>query len=578
MRSFLILYASLSLFLTQKQVCPTHLRNNKTIYERSVASAENSGVITALFPATGAAPSIGVGSGNGGDGGSSSDNGRERSPVTAPSVTVQNRPNMPTLARSRVIGTVRNGVLYATITDNMARNAINAATNTTNGRAIQFDITADAEYESISITFNRTAMQRLNNVRSNVRNIGIGTLVIDLTLDSAAIGTVLDQTSGDVTVSAMRETSLSESAREIIDSRPVFEVTITGTSSTDANAENTSNITDLRDGTITMGLAYIPRVGERTGNLFGVYVDEEGNPHMLTNSSFTDGRVIFSRNSLSLYGVGYQSDPVFTDIAGHWARADIDFAASRGLVSGTVTGTEAAFSPNTAITRADFIMALGRLSGADVSIHTASRFIDVQNDNPAMPYIEWAVLNGIVSGIGSRRFAPNDVINREEMAVTMVNYAESINYIMPTSRQAVVFADNARITAGARADVRSIQQTGIIVGRDNNRFDPREAVTRAEAAVILRRFVELVIDESTARGWARNDSGSWQFIDATGRAVTGWHTDIDGERFWFDNRGIMISDRWVQIAGNWYYFYDSGRLAVSTVIDGYTIGEDGARE
>ena len=44
------------------------------------------------------------------------------------------------------------------------------------------------------------------------------------------------------------------------------------------------------------------------------------------------------------------------------------------------------------------------------------------------------------------------------------------------------------------------------------------------------------------------------------------------------NSGIMVSGRWVQIAGRWYYFYESGRLAVSTVIDGYVIGEHGARE
>ena len=53
---------------------------------------------------------------------------------------------------------------------------------------------------------------------------------------------------------------------------------------------------------------------------------------MLQNSSFTDGRVIFSRNSLSLYGVGYAAPtPVLDDTAEHWARADIDFVVSRGL-------------------------------------------------------------------------------------------------------------------------------------------------------------------------------------------------------------------------------------------------------
>ena len=91
----------------------------------------------------------------------------------------------------------------------------------------------------------------------------------------------------------------------------------------------------------------------------------------------------------------------------------------------------------------------------------------------------------------------------------------------------------------------------------NAQFYPDVAITRADSLMAL---------------------GTWQFIDTNGRAVTGWHTDPDGARFWFDHRGNMVSGRWVQIAGNWFYFYESGRLAVSTVIDGYTIGEDGARE
>ena len=109
-------------------------------------------------------------------------------------------------------------------------------------------------------------------------------------------------------------------------------------------------------------------------------------------------------------------------------------------------------------------------------------------------------------------------------------------------------------------------------------FDPQGIVTIAEASTILRRFVELVIDEGTARGWVRNDSGSWQYIDASGRAVRGWHTDPDGARFWLDERAMMVSGRWVQIAGKWYYFHDDGRLAVSTVVGGYRVGSDGARQ
>jgi glucan-binding repeat-containing protein len=102
-------------------------------------------------------------------------------------------------------------------------------------------------------------------------------------------------------------------------------------------------------------------------------------------------------------------------------------------------------------------------------------------------------------------------------------------------------------------------------------------MTRGEAATILRRFVELVIDEGTARGWVQNDSGQWQYIGENGRAVTGWLT-LDGEKYWFDSNGVMASGKWVQISGKWYYFQADGTLAVNTTIDGYAVGADGARK
>ena len=110
-----------------------------------------------------------------------------------------------------------------------------------------------------------------------------------------------------------------------------------------------------------------------------------------------------------------------------------------------------------------------------------------------MPYIEWATQNKIVQGIGGGQFGPMNAITRQDMAVMMVNYAKATGYILPVSRQAVTFADNAQISSYAADAVKAIQQTGVIVGKDNNRFDPKGNATRGEAATILRRFVELVI-------------------------------------------------------------------------------------
>lgn len=188
-----------------------------------------------------------------------------------------------------------------------------------------------------------------------------------------------------------------------------------------------------------------------------------------------------------------------------------------------------------------------------------------------MPYIEWAVKNKVVQGVGDNKFGPDSKITREQMAVMMVNYGSATGYTLPVSRQAVTFADDAKISSWAKDAVRAIQQTGVIVGKNNNLFDPQGSATRAEASTILRRFVELVIDEGTARSWVQNDAGQWQYINVSGKAVTGWLTTRLGSKYWFDDKGIMA-------AGKWYYFYADGKLATNTTIDGYSVGEDGARK
>ena len=96
----------------------------------------------------------------------------------------------------------------------------------------------------------------------------------------------------------------------------------------------TENAVSIMHVAKVIGIAYTPAVGERTGNLFGVFVDTNGRAHLLANSSYTNGRVIFSRSSLSLYGVGYYSTGA-AGRAGNRARAIIDFLASRGLFGGT---------------------------------------------------------------------------------------------------------------------------------------------------------------------------------------------------------------------------------------------------
>ena len=506
----------------------------------------------------------GQSSGNNGGGGSSSSGdgssggGSPYTPTTP--ITTEKQPNMPTVAKVSVTGTIKDKVMTVNIiTEKMAKDAIAAAEaaaksagKTMDGIAVQFNVTGSGNYVSLTATFERAALEALKT--AGVKHVQIGSNIIDLTIDTKAITGILAQTTGNITVTATRQTKLSDAAKALIGNRPVFDITIKDGKGV--------TVSDLKGGTATIGIPYEPNSTEKTGSLFCVYVDSSGKPQLLTNSSYDNGKVIFGRSSLSIYAIGYKAPtPNFTDTANHWAKDNIDFVVSRDLISGTSATT---FSPDAAITRADFLMALGKLSDANVSGYTTSSFTDVANTNPTMPYIEWAVQNKIVQDIGNNQFGPDRPISRQDIAVMMINYTKATGYTLPVSRQAVTFADDGSISAYAKDAVKAIQQAGIMSGKNNNLFDPQSNATRAEAATILRRFVELVIDEGTARGWVQNDAGQWQYFNTSGNAVTGL-LNMEGNKYWFDDNGVMTAGKWIQISGKWYYFGTDGKLAASGI-------------
>lgn len=437
---------------------------------------------------------------NGGGGNSSggSGSGSGYTPPAGWNITTDKKPNQPTIASMDInaaIGT--NGNAAIAITDAMTKALIEKAQakakaggETADGIGVALNILFGKSSGSITITVEAAAIDRLE--REGAKLFGMNNPLVSFTLDAEAIKEVNKRSAGNVSFNASPITKLSDAAKGLIGSRPVFDVTVSY-----QKDGKRAYVSDLKKGMITLGIAYTLTSMEKSGNLYGVHVDKNGKQTLLTNSGYDNKRLIFSCNKMAAYGVGYKTPPpVFTDTAKHWAKDDIDFAAGRGLISGTSATT---FSPNMDITRQDFLMALGKLSGADISGYKESSFSDVSGANPAMPYIQWAVKNGIVQGTGGGRFGPDSVINREQMAVMMVNYAEYAGYKLPVSLQAVTFADDAKISSWAKEAVKAIQQSGVIIGKNNNRFDPAGNATRGEASTILRRFVELVIGEGMVR-------------------------------------------------------------------------------
>ena len=112
--------------------------------------------------------------------------------------------------------------------------------------------------------------------------------------------------------------------------------------------------------------------------------------------------------------------------------------------------------------------------------------------------------------------------------------------------KAVTFADNTQISSWAKDAVKSMQQAGILAGKNENKFDPKGTATRAEVATVLRRFVEIVIDPQAANGWQQNDSvellQKWEASE--GLALRGSEVVLAGQGHRNDVCRRLEADRW----------------------------------
>lgn len=472
----------------------------------------------------------------GGGGGSSSNDNSNPVIVTPPA---PDKPNSPTQGEIKVPGTVDGkGNVTVSLTDKTVTDAFNKALaeakkNGTEQNGITVVLRVDTGNKTGSnVTVNLPKAVQDTIIAKKIVNtiVVVDNPDIRVGMDLATVQEINKQAKSDVNITATRTDSgkLPGEAKNAIGSRPVFDLKV--------NYGNGKAVSSFGAGSVSVTIPYTLGANEKAGNVQAVYMDSKGKVHWLVNSVYDSVEKVlrFSTDHFSTYGIGYkQTGTAFTDIAGHWAKEDIEFVASRGLFSGT---SETKFNPNTAMTRGMFVTALGRLANADVSGYAKSSFSDVKDDACYMGYTQWASKNNIVNEVGNGKFAPDQSITREQMAVIMSNYAKTVGYTLPKVHMENTFADNAKINAYAKEAVKQIQMAGVISGKNGNLYDPQGTATRAEVSGVLRRFVELAISSDTAQGWSMNDSGKWMYFK-DGKPLTG-KQDVDGTTYIFDQYGV----------------------------------------
>ena len=176
----------------------------------------------------------------------------------------------------------------------------------------------------------------------------------------------------------------------------------------------------------------------------------------------------------------------FTDVTasnvGSWAADSIDFCADNDLVNGKSTYS---FAPKDNLTRGQLVAILYRAAGSPSVTGTTNPFNDVKTGDYYYNAVLWAYKNDVVNGTGAGKFSPNANVTREQIAAILYRYMGS-----PAATGSLSgYTDRSKISAWATTAMQWAIGKGYITGTSSTTLDPLGQATRAQAAVMLHRFL-----------------------------------------------------------------------------------------
>ena len=165
--------------------------------------------------------------------------------------------------------------------------------------------------------------------------------------------------------------------------------------------------------------------------------------------------------------------------------------------------------PNDTLTRAEAAQIIYTLMTDQAKAENAKKngktFVDVSKTHWAYEAITMMTKAGVMVGTGDGKFAPGAVITREQFA-TMIAQLFKIEVNQPIT--GYIFKD----LNGSFADkyISLLYAMGILEGKGNNTFGPKDSLTRAQAITIVNKLIgRLPGDGTTSFGAVADQMKTW---------------------------------------------------------------------
>ena len=186
---------------------------------------------------------------------------------------------------------------------------------------------------------------------------------------------------------------------------------------------------------------------------------------------------------------------VYPDTKDNWARDAIQAMTQAGYLSGYADNT---FKPGAQITREHAAAIYGKVLQhnlneqelADiVTKESSTSYSDVEADRWSSSAIKLVSAAGVMEGTSKTAFTPSKTMDREQFVASAASLAKKLNLSTPIKTEKVTFKDEASISSAYLADIQYMAQRGIVASGATENFNPKQPVTRAQAATILNRML-----------------------------------------------------------------------------------------
>ncbi len=181
----------------------------------------------------------------------------------------------------------------------------------------------------------------------------------------------------------------------------------------------------------------------------------------------------------------------FSDVSPKkWYYDEVMRAYDEGIMVGV---SDSEFAPESPVTREMFVTALSRIAMTSVEEYhePKSVFSDVKTGKWYSDAIEWAATEGIVYGVSDSKFGIGQNVTREQIASFVYRFITAYLYdVKSADKPADKFTDKP--SKYAREAVEFMRKTGLMSGKSDGIFAPRDNATRAECAAILVRLKDAI--------------------------------------------------------------------------------------